>query len=361
MSDIFVVTGEKSGDEQAARLFKGLTHYTIEGVTGPHLRALQVMQFLPMEDLQVMGFFDVLIHLPRILSIMRKITHRILNTNPRIVCLIDYPGMNLRLAARLKKRGFQGKIIQIGCPTVWAWGKRRVPKMETVLDLLLTFFPFEPTYFNPGKLTAKFIGHPLANCQQPLLPLLKSGVALFPGSRKKEIERNLPIQLAVIKKISQNHPNQHFLISISQETFYPLYEKLIREARLPPSLSYKLIASSHEIIHSCEYAIAKSGTITLELALAKVPTVVMYAVSKKDIFLATKIFRIKLSHYCIVNILLQKTVFPEFIGPHCTSDNIYNASEQLHLDPLIDTLPTLLHSEVNTSLLLESLLNASIG
>ncbi len=147
----FIFAGEASGDLHGGPLVKALKQLnpasTITGVAGPAMRAQGVECLIPMEEFQVMGFSDVLAAFPKLWRQFHQVRDTILTTKPEVVILIDYPGFNLRLAKALRKKGFQGKIVQMICPTVWAWGKNRIHTMVNTLDLLLTIYPFEADCF----------------------------------------------------------------------------------------------------------------------------------------------------------------------------------------------------------------------
>lgn len=338
MTDLYVIAGEPSADKLGAPIVRALLemapHLQIAGIAGPHLRDLKVAGSFRMEDLQVMGFIDVAMALPRLIKIFCRTRDEILRLNPKAVLFIDYPGFNLRLARSLRKRGYKGKLIHAVCPSVWAWGKRRIPLMAQTLDLLLALFPFEKESFAGTSLPIAFIGHPLVskikahppfpsftdsyglNPQKPIL-------ALFPGSRKAAIERNLPLQLKAAKELQSKIPDLSIAVSVS----HPERKEQIRS--LAPAHPLIEPAHTYDLMRSAHLALATSGTITLELALFETPTVVNYALGSLDCFLAKKVFRIDLPHYCIVNILAKREVFPELIGPKLDPDSLVKKAEGL--------------------------------
>lgn len=313
MGKVFLFAGELSGDLLGERLLKeSFSHEECVGVGGPKMRAQGLHCLIPTESFLVMGFTDILRYLPKLLFLFYKVRKAILHSQAETVILIDYAEFNLKMAASLRKKGYKGKIIQYVCPSVWAWRKQRIHTMEKNLDEVMTLFPFETECFS--KLKATFVGHPLA--KTPPFTREPKYLTIFPGSRTKEIQRNLPLQLKVAKRLSQ-----HVAISVAHDKHRPLIEKLA-----PGTLLF----SGSNIIKETAQALATSGTICLELALAKVPTVVTYAISSFDLFLAKKIFKINLPHYCIVNILAKKPLFPEFFGPHFTEENLMKGFKSLN-------------------------------
>lgn len=331
--DLVLVAGEPSADLHGAKLIEELLKMDpklqIAAVAGPHMRKLPIQTIFPMENLQVMGFIDVLMALPRIVRQFFTLRNAILKLQPKAVVSIDYPGFNLRLARSLRKKGFGGKLIHYICPTVWAWGKKRIPLMEQNLDLLLTLFPFEKKCFLNERLLVKHVGHPLAHAIAKHNTKRKKILAIFPGSRSHEIERNLPLQLSVAEKIQKEDPSIEIAISISSLDKKNQIQALAQHFSctfIPPENHYELMKTAH-------LALATSGTVTLELALHETPTVVNYAIRPLDLFLAQKIFRIHLPFYCIVNIIGAKEIFPEFFGPHLTEEALYQAAKKLWKNP----------------------------
>ncbi len=337
MTDFYVIAGEPSADKLGAPIIQALLKKSclqIAGVAGPRLRELGVKGAACMEDLQVMGFSAVVASLPRLIKIFYRIRNEILRLNPKAVLLIDYPGFNLRLERSLRKCGYRGKLIHAVAPTVWAWGKGRIPMMAKNLDLLLTLFPFEKECFADTPLAVSYIGHPLTSQIErhipspifhetygfkPKDPLL----ALFPGSRKSAIERNLPLQIKAARLLQERIPNLAVAVSLS----HPERRALIR--LLAPEVPLIEPFHTYDLMRSTRLALATSGTITLELALFGVPTAVNYSLGSFDCFLAQKVFRINLPYYCIVNILAKREIFPELIGPNLSAWALAEKAEML--------------------------------
>jgi lipid-A-disaccharide synthase len=324
--DLFMVVGEQSADLHAAHLLKELfalrPDLRIAAVAGPRMRDHPLIVTVPMEQLQVMGFIDVFNAFPRLIRLFRNIRDEILRLQPKVVVCVDYPGFNLRLARSLRRKGYRGKLIHYICPTVWAWGKGRIPIMAQTLDLLLTIFPFEKRYFAHTPLPVIYVGHPLISKIKQIRKRLPSAVlALFPGSRKGEIEKNLPLQIEVALRLREEIPSMQVVISCANEAIRPLL-----------AAPFPLTEQTYELMQSAHLALATSGTVTLELALFQVPTVVHYAIRPLDRFLAQNIFRIHLPHYCLVNILAQKRVFPELFGPNFTPQTLLIEARRLWTD-----------------------------
>ena len=332
---IFLFAGETSGDLHGYKLVRELKQRFPQahlfGVGGPKMRAEGLECILPMENFQVMGFIDVFFALPRLMRYFFFLRKTLLDQQPDIALFIDYPGFSLAMAKSLRKRSFKGKICHYICPSVWAWGKKRIAKMEKILDHLFAIFPFEPPLFK--KLNVDYVGNPLVHnlhTNSALISSEKRVIALFPGSRQKEIIRNFPMQIQLAKRLLQSYPDLHFIASVSQPSFTPLLEKFMRAE----GLEIDLLDSSQNgtLMKSATLAIAKSGTNNLELALHLVPSIVIYKVGSIDLFIAKHILRINLPFYCIVNIVGGKEVYPELIGPNLTDENLY-----LHADRFLSS------------------------
>lgn len=335
---IFVFAGEPSGDLHGSHLVRAMRekspYLSFQGVSGPRMRKEGIDGPLKMEDFEVMGISDVVRSLPRLYRHFRCICNTILYQSPDIVVLIDYPGFNLRLAQTLRKRGYCGKIVQYISPSVWAWGKHRIEIMAKALDLLLTIYPFEAACFSATQLSVEYVGSPIKeymaryryqdNWKQILgIPHDRTLISLFPGSRQGEIVRNLPVILETVQLLKKSHPQLIFGISCADITVKRLIEQAHEDIFLvPPDYTYELMRDSH-----C--AIAKSGTVTLELALHGTPTVVIYKLSVLNRWYAQHIAKVNLPHYCIVNILAGKQVFPELIANGLSAPNLYRHFKQL--------------------------------
>lgn len=349
MKRYFLFAGEASGDLHGSHLIQALRTLEKEihlcGVGGPRMRKTDFECLIEMEQFQVMGLTDVLKSLPHLYRKFHQTKNLILKINPDIVILIDYPGFNLRLASALREAGFRGKLVQYICPTVWAHSKRRIETLASNYDLLLTIFPFEAAYFIHTPLRVKYIGNPLVETirasatpsnEESLsgLPNNENLIALFPGSRLAEIQRHAPQQLRAAALLKKRYPHFQFALACAQENFYENLCHMAQKCSLSLNKDLFIVSSSfhYELMQRCYLALAKSGTVTLELALHAVPTVVHYELSTLNYFYAKFVLRLQLPHYCIVNILGEKSIFPELIGRNISPIALQNHLESLHCD-----------------------------
>lgn len=344
--EIFIFAGEQSGDLHGSHLMAALKKQApsiiFNGVGGPLMRFQGLDSLFPIDDFAVMGFSDVLRNFPRLYQRFHAVKKHIITRNPAIVVFIDYPDFNLRLATALRKEGFKGKIVHYICPSVWAWKKHRIEQMAQSLDLLLTILPFEAAAFSHTSLDVRYIGNPISeyiekhaynnNWKQEIgIPLSRSLIAIFPGSRSGEIQRNLPTLLAAAQQLLKDSPNTIFGISCANDALKQTIEQTIAATSLRINKEIFLIPTSlrYELMRDSTTAIAKSGTVTLELALHRRPTVVVYQLSRLNWILAKYLFRINLPYYSLANIVAGKEVFPEFISTHISPQALFTASSNL--------------------------------
>ncbi len=343
--DLFIVAAETSADRHGIEIVKKLLELNpdlkIGGVLGPNLRALNIPCLFPMEKLQVMGFFDVLLALPKILYRYFLLKRMLLKTRPKAILFIDYPEFNLRLERSIKRAQFKGKIFHHVSPSVWAWAKKRISIMEKGIDELFCIFPFEKSFFKNPPFKVSYVGHPLFEAIQNYNYDLKfrkrykisdesTLIAIFPGSRTKEIKRNLPIQLQTALRLQKEEKTLKVAISISNEGAKKIIEKISQEQKeeviLVPNID------SYNLMKSANMAIATSGTVALELAFHELPSVITFGIQLVDLVIAQKILKIDLPFFCIVNIITQKPTFPELFGPNLTLSKLLYWSKRLIKD-----------------------------
>ncbi len=334
--NLFLIAGEHSGDLHGSHLLRALQKEHPEalyaGVGGPFMREQKFQLFLPMEQFQIIGFSGIVRHLPRVVSQFRQIRDHILSQSYDAVIFVDYPGFNLRMAQALRKRGYKGKLIQYICPSVWAWGKGRIETMAKTLDLLICFFPFEPPLFAHTQLPVAFCGHPLATSISPQLPASEpSLLAVFPGSRKREVETLLPRQLEAARLLREKYPQVQIAVSQSDPELEVLIQKAIEQSGLKGIEVYSRDRTQELMSHS-RVAIAKSGTVTLELALHGVPSVVVYHLDWINYLILRYAVQINLPYYSIVNIIKNEQVFPEFMTGSFTAEEIFHPLAALYVE-----------------------------
>ena len=340
--NILIIAGEVSGDMHAAGLVDALRQRLPDavffGIGGEHMREAGVETTYDVKEMAVMGFWEVLHRL----SFFRRVFHRTLDLarerNPDAVILVDYPGFNLRFAARAHDMGI--KVIYYICPQVWAWRRSRIPTMARIVDRLITIFPFEQKHFDGTGLRVDFVGHPLVDesrlaWNEPETSLPWKGeprVALLPGSRGHVIRHILPVMWKAAGLIERTHPNASFIIpSPSAES-----ESVVRKtlASLPggPTRWEIVTGNTRQVLRQARAAMVASGTATIETALMQCPMVIVYKMAPLSYLLGKRL--VSLDHIGMVNIVAGKAVCPEFIQDAATPEALAHA-----MDPLVRDTP----------------------
>ena len=290
---ILLLAGEESGLLYANRLKALLGAHEVRGYGDYGFRTA---------DLAVMGFWAVLKKLFFFIRVKRTMTRAIDTWRPDVVCTIDYPGLNLKLAAYAKAKGI--RAVHVVCPQVWAWHAGRIPKIEAALDRLCCFFPFEPSLFTPGFAT--FVGHPLAEtfagaARAPRAAATRL-VALLPGSRLGEIERCLPTMLDAVARLD----GLVVAIPAANEGARRAIDRIVAR-RAAAHLAVRVQSGgARDLLLRADCAVVASGTATLEAALARCPTVLVYRVGRVLAAFARRVIK-GVRHVGLVNVVWEKS------------------------------------------------------
>ncbi len=342
----FLIAGETSGDQIGAPLIESLKqaipNSQFSGVGGPLMEKAGLTNLISVKNLQIVGFSSLhkqLFSLVKSFFLLKKL---ILKINPHVIIFIDFPDFNMKISKFLKNKKYSGLQCHYVCPSIWAWRKNRKVNLEKNLDLLLCLFPFEKQIFKSSPLQVEYVGHPLVNViksykkinnWKQLAGIPKSNlpiVAFFPGSRKKEILLNFSLQLSAFKK-SQLYGYYEPIICVSSFNFLPLLKEIAYKNSISPlyvSSFYK-----YALMSEAKFSIAKCGTIALELALMKVPSLITYVLSNLDFYIARYFAEFTLTKFSLPNIITNKLVFPEFIGnkKSISPENVANGLNALTL------------------------------
>jgi lipid-A-disaccharide synthase len=335
MTLVYLVAGEQSGDVLGARLITAIraSRPDIEfaGVAGPRMQAQGVKSLFPMQDLAVMGLAEVL---PRLLLLRRRMRETVADIEarrPDVVVTVDSPSFGLRLLKRVP--GF--RRVQYVAPQVWGWRESRVKNFPGLWDRLLCLLPFEPAFFARHNLAASFVGHPVlesgADRGDAASFRLRHGIAdaklliLMPGSRHSEVSRLLPVYRAALERLRARLPDLQVAMPLSANVADSVRHGVASWAR-PPILVTD-IADKHDAYAAASAAITKSGTSTLELALAGVPMAVAYRVHPVTAALVRRM--LTLPHVAMVNVLADRQVVPELLQENCTPEKLADAAAAL--------------------------------
>ena len=309
---LFILAGEPSGDRIAADLvarLKRRVHLAVTGVGGHELEAQGLRSLFPMSDLAVMGISDVLRRLPLLLWRIEQTARAIRAAKPDLVVLVDSQDFSKLLARRLKRLGYAGKLILYVAPSVWARAPQRAAKLKPLFEEVLAVLPFEPAVMQrlEGPPTS-YVGHPALGERLARGDVDKGPLVLLPGSRDGELRRHLALFRQVAEKLV-NHPT---LDGIVIPTLPSLHDRLSREVADWP-VPVKIVSartSRADIYQRAVLALAVSGTVTLELALAQVPMVVTYVLDPHQARIYNKHGRPPVS---LPNIILHRPAVPELV------------------------------------------------
>ncbi len=316
-----IIAGETSGDMHAAPLVSAIKRrcpgYRFHGIGGPLMREAGVDTLYDISDMAVMGFAEVFRRLKFFKRVFGEMVDLAGTERPDVVILVDYPGFNLRFAAKAHAMGI--KVVYYICPQVWAWHRERIPKMAAIVDKLITIFPFEAEHFKETKLDIGFAGHPLVDEAREALaaPAVAlpwedtPGVALLPGSREHEISRLFPMMWEAAARIDRERPGTHFITAAPSDTQATLLESLGRELGPGPERHSIVTGQTREVLRQARAAIVASGTATIETALMRCPMVVTYKVAPLTYWLGRML--VKVPHIGMVNIVAGREVSKELI------------------------------------------------
>ena len=338
---VMLVAGEASGDLLGARLMRALCRRTggrvaFIGIGGPLMTAEGLESIAPMEDLSVMGLVEVLPRLARIRRHLKAAEALARARRPRVLVTIDSPGFNKRLAARLKGTGIV--LVHYVAPTVWAWRPGRAAKMAAIFDRLLALFPFEPPYFTAEGLPCDFVGHPAVEempaTDAPAAFRRFAGIGaeerillLLPGSRNGEVARHLPLFAEAAGRFLQGAEGRWRVVV---PTLPWLKEQVAARLAKTPLHQALVLADERpkaEILAAGDLALAASGTVTLELALAATPAIVAYRVNALTAAIARRL--ITTPYVALLNVLMKDAVVPELLQQDCRPDRLAGALDML--------------------------------
>ncbi len=304
---------------------EGVADENISGIGGDQMGDEGLESLWPMDELCVMGLWEVLWHLPRLLRLIHGVVEEIEERSPDVLVTIDLPDFNFNVAKRLKKRGkFKGKIIHYVAPTVWAWRPGRAKKVAAFLDGVMCLFPFEPDYFKKHDLKAIYVGHPLIEVDKTAFQ--REGfranreiedssvcVGLFLGSRERELKKLSKPFLQTMDALKEQYPDLVMIVPTLPSLEYQVME-LLGSNEVETHVVFKQ-SQKWNAIAACDVALAASGTVGLELAYAGIPHIIGYKTHPITTLLLKVLVKTPYAH--LANILLEKEVVPEFLQGKC--------------------------------------------
>ena len=333
MKKIFILTGEPSGDKLASTVITKLkqNHSDIEflSVGGSNLSALGIKSIYDLKDITYIGFTSVILNIFKIKKKINLTVKKIIEFNPDILLSVDSPDFTLRVAEKVKKLNPKIKTIHYVAPQVWVWREGRIKKFKKFLDHILLLFKFEKKYFDIEKIPNTFVGHPLLEQVikskidlSNIIPNDKKIISLFCGSRSSEVNLLLPILIEFIKMMNKKFEYFTFVFHATNENKDLINLKINTE-----KLNNVEVVSDEnikaQILQRSVFAVSKSGTVSLEICNAKVPSIIIYKMNFLNYLLIKLLVKIKFAN--IINIINEKEIIPELIQNECNSKEIYNS------------------------------------
>lgn len=338
MYKIMFSAGETSGDMHGANLAKAIKNMypdaELFGFGGPQMEKAGVKLCKNMLDYSVMGFWEVLINLRRMFKLKSALVEEMKRQKPDILVLIDYPDFNWRLASEAKKLNIP--VFSYIPPSAWAWRKGRAKKVAKIADKIVAIFPFEIDVYKQVGADISFVGNPLLDNVHASMSKDEAykffginenddNILLLPGSRKQEIANLLDPMLEAAKIISQERLNAKFFLPVAPGIDEQYLNNKIIEYKLNVKLCFE---KTYDLMNCCDFAIATSGTVTLEAALMNLPSIVLYKMSTITYRIA-KIF-VDVKYFSLPNILIDKGVLPELLQDEVNGQNIAKYARALY-------------------------------
>lgn len=335
-NELLIIAGEASGDQHGASLIKELRalhpDLNITGIGGNKMQEAGMELLFHIRQMAFLGFAEVVRHLPFIKKVQRKILGEVAARGIKTVVLIDYPGFNLNIAAKLKKLNV--KIIYYISPQIWAWGQGRVEKIKRLIDKVVVILPFEEKFFRQAGVDCEYVGHPLLEqiagysylnreefFEKYSLDKNKKILLVLPGSRKQEVSRIFPETIKGALRLADEF-NMQVIVAcssdINEKVFYSLTDKT----------GFKIIKDrTYDLYRHSEFGIIKSGTSTLEAALFGLPMVVVYATNRITYLIGRTL--IKIDTIGLVNIVAGKKIIHELIQDEVNEENIFQVCSKI--------------------------------
>jgi len=336
----YIIAGENSGDLIGARLINHLRskavgdlgEFEFFGIGGNRMKEAGQDSLFSMDEINMMGFFEILPHIFRINKLIDQTVEDIIVKNPKIVVTIDSPGFTFRVAKRLRELAPHIKLLHIVAPSVWAYKPGRAKKYAKIYDKLLTLLPFEPHYFTMHGLSSICIGHPALEQEfysdskelRAELDITDEHkvIAITPGSRRGEIMRHMPIISQVLDELATTHKIKAVFVQ-PDESNVSVISKFLENSKF----DYIFSTDRLKAFAAADCALAKSGTNTLEIAASGTAMIVGYKLHPVTFFAIKMMLRIK--YASLINIIANREIIPEYIQSDFNAENVTHALSEL--------------------------------
>jgi len=335
-----IIAGEASGDMYGARLVEEAhrldSSVRFFGIGGQAMRAAGVETLVDSKEMAVMGLVEVVAHFGVIYRAFRLMESLLKRQKPDLLILIDYPGFNLRLAAKAKKAGV--KVLYFITPQVWAWHASRAKKIARLVDHAAVILPFEVPIFENEGLATTFVGHPLLDMAVPSMSRgeaqqqfgLAAGrrtIGLFPGSRRREINALLPVMLESAALLRERFDDLQFILPLAHGLDRGIVDACLSASDVDVTV---IEGRNYDVIQVCDLIIATSGTVTMEIALFGVPMVIVYKMAPLTYAIGRRLVQVE--HAGICNIIADERVVPELIQHEAEPASIFAEVERMLTD-----------------------------
>ena len=331
MKKIFILTGEPSGDKLASKVIRELKKIKPDieylSVGGENLKALDIRSIYDLKEITYLGFTNVISNIFKINKKINETVKAIIDFNPDILFTVDSPDFTLRVAERVKKQNKKIKTIHYVAPQVWVWRENRVKKIKGFIDHILLLFSFEKYYFDKENVSNEFVGHPLLDDTSEskidinqIFEKNKALISVFPGSRISEINTLMPILLNFIELMNNNYQDFIYIFH-STKQHYQLIQNHIKSKDIK---NYEIISDEKIKSHTLKksvFAVAKSGTVSLEICKSKIPSIILYKMNLINYIIIKTLVKVKFAN--IINIAANEEIIPELLQSKCNAKNIF--------------------------------------
>ena len=331
MKKIFILTGEASGDKLASKVITDLNklNSNIEylSVGGENLKKLGIRSIYDLKEITYLGFTNVILNIFKIKNKINKTVRAIEDFKPDILFTVDSPDFTLRVAERVKIKNPNIKTIHYVAPQVWVWREGRVKKIKKFIDHILLLFNFEKIYFEKENMSYDFVGHPLLDSTtesaidiNQILGKNKALISIFAGSRKSEINILTPVLLNFIKLMDEKYNDFTYVFHSTKE-----YSDLIQSHIQKNNVNNCQVISDdkikNHILKKSVFAVSKSGTVSLEICNAKIPSIILYKMGLINFIIIKILVKTKFAN--IINIAAKEEIIPELLQSNCNPKKIF--------------------------------------
>jgi len=331
MKKIFILTGEASGDKLASKVIRNLQktnpHIEYLSVGGENLKSLGIKSIYDLKEITYLGFTSVILNIFKINRKINETVKSIISFKPDILFTVDSPDFTLRVADKVKKININIKTVHYVAPQVWVWREGRVKKIKKFIDHILLLFKFEKKYFDKEAVSCEFVGHPLIEESinekidiNQFISKNKAIISVFAGSRISEINILTPILLNFIRLMIQKHEDFIYVFHSTKE-HSDLLHSHIKSSRLTCCEVISDEKLKKHILKKSVFAICKSGTVSLEICSAKIPSIILYKMGFINFLIIKMLVKIKYAN--IINIAANEEIIPELLQSKCSAKNIY--------------------------------------